>query len=238
MDAVHVVVAQHVQVHVGGVAGHVRVARVEVVHAARPGFAIVAVHQPRLVWAGRRAARIERVVGRQRRRVVLPPDGQCRQPGVHLQALGALMGPIDQVLQGVEAGGQVRVFRARLETLHVVGIATTADLDKHRVQVGATRPGEQVVDLRGRLEAIVEGVDPDRAQFGRIHRLGLRRGRRRCDDLGRRRRRQRRTRRGHTRRDDCRSYDHRRRRRFGYCPRRAERAGREERQSKDGKTRW
>ncbi len=85
-----------------------------------------------------------------------------------LETLRFLVGALDEVLQRVEPGGKVRVLGSRLERLEVVRVAAPSNLDKDRVQVGGTRPGEQVVDLLGRLEAIVKGVNPHRAQLRRI----------------------------------------------------------------------
>jgi hypothetical protein len=78
------------------------------------------------------------------------------------------MGAIDQVLQRVEARRQVRIFGARLETPQVVGITATAHLHEQGIEIGAARPGDQIVDLRGCLEAVMEGIDPERAQLRRI----------------------------------------------------------------------
>ena len=83
----------------------------------------------------------------------------------------SLVGALDEVLECVEARRKVRIFGARLERLEVIGIAAAAHLDKQCVQVGGACPRDKVVDLARRLEAVVESVDPDGAQLGRIERL-------------------------------------------------------------------
>src|SRR5207302_1180729 len=100
------------------------------------------------------------------------PDWERRQPGVNLQALWALMGMIDQVLQSIEARRQIWIFGTRLESPQVVGVTSTTDLDEQRIEIGAPRPRQEFVDLRRCLEAIVESIDPDRSQLRRIERLG------------------------------------------------------------------
>ena len=91
---------------------------------------------------------------------------------MNLQTLGALMGAVDQVLEGVEARREVWIVGARLERLQVVRVAAPPDLHEQRIQIGVARPGDELVHLLGGLEAVVERVDPDRAQLGRVERRG------------------------------------------------------------------
>jgi hypothetical protein len=86
---------------------------------------------------------------------------------------------VDEVLEGVEAGRELGVLGSWLERLQVVRVTSFSHLHEQRVQVGAAREGQQLVDLFGRLEAVVEGVNPQRAQLGRIERLASRSGQRR-----------------------------------------------------------
>ena len=98
---------------------------------------------------------------------------------MNLQALRALMGMLDQVLQSIETRRQIWIFGTRLESPQVVGVTSTADLDEQRIQIGGPCPGDEVIHLLWCFEAIVERVDPEGAELGRIHRLsgGPRRGR-------------------------------------------------------------
>src|SRR5919198_5459061 len=85
------------------------------------------------------------------------------------------MSPVDQVLQRVEARRQVGVLGSRLGRSEVVGVAAAADLYEQRIHVCLAGPADELVDLLGRFEAVVEGVNPDRAHLRRIERHGLQR---------------------------------------------------------------
>src|SRR5579859_3675125 len=115
---------------------------------------------------------VEWVVDRLGRSVVLPPDRQGGEPGVYLEAVWTLMRFVDQILQRIESRGQVWVFGARLEAPRIVGVTAPSDFDEQGIEIGAACPGDQVINLFSGLEAVVEGVHPDRAQLGRIERLG------------------------------------------------------------------
>jgi hypothetical protein len=135
--------------------------------AVEPGGAVLAPAQPVVASGGVGTVLVEDVVGVGRGSVAGAPDDGGGDPGLDLDARLAVVGAVDEVGQGIEAGGEARVLGARFEAPGVESIAAPTHLDEQGVDVGAAGVGEEAVDLGGRLEAIAVAIDPEAAELGR-----------------------------------------------------------------------
>src|SRR5665213_2776241 len=81
---------------------------------------------------------------------------------MHLDARPRCMGEPDDICERVEIGGTLDVLGARLVREVEVRIARLAYLYEQRVDVRAVRVGDQLFNLRRRLDPVMKGVHPER----------------------------------------------------------------------------
>ncbi len=157
VDAVHVILRDHVQGHPADVVLHARDARIQAVVRLGEHLAGAILHRPlRMPAPGMPWGR---------RRPLLAPDAVGLQPGVHLHAGCMRLG--DQVGQRVERWPAGDVRRAGLVCRVVVRVAALAHLRDDYVIVRGLESVHQLRHLRRAENALVPGIHPGCPYFGR-----------------------------------------------------------------------
>jgi len=159
VQPIHVVAGHNVHRDVEEVLLHLRMAGVEFVVGAVPGLAGVVLRHP----IGMKPVG---VISLGRQRVFHIPEGIRDHPGMHLDA-GApvgIVGLVDQVLQRIKGGGDIRGFGFIVRL--VVGIPAFAHLNNDGIAISRARIGHQLGHLGRRFESIVECVGPEGAKLG------------------------------------------------------------------------
>src|SRR5438309_11124270 len=87
-------------------------------------------------------------------------------PGVDLDARHRRMGEPDHVRWRIEVARARDVLRPRLIRALEIRVAGLADLDEQRVEVGSAGICDELIHLGGRLDPVVERVDPEGAVLG------------------------------------------------------------------------
>src|SRR5262245_28792895 len=87
-------------------------------------------------------------------------------PSMHLQP--SLVGFRQKVGERIKVGRDCRIFGEWLDTLAKQRIAAFTNLCNDRVAIQRFHVGNKLIDLLRRLDARIEGIDPDSAPLRRI----------------------------------------------------------------------